>query len=184
VLLAWLSIFVVIPSCSISLLRYRLWQLRDKLAGEIRAGKFSDQDQPQRLILVIEASIKSAHVYSLPNMLLLHLFVRKVELPTPFDLDALNADDRRLFERRLEQLEMDTLSRALIGTPSGWVVLMLAVPVALLVTGYKALLGKRYGVEEWSHRAKARLRREIDIDATSVLIRAESRDPRPAYQFM
>src|SRR5947209_7687017 len=127
---AWLSAFAIVPACSASRFRYRLWRLRDELVDEVRAQKFVNTDVPKRLIMIVERAIEEASNLSALNILLFRLAGGFAS--SPFDLKDLVPSDKELITNHLREFDSAIARRALGGTPSGWIALIVLVPTALL----------------------------------------------------
>src|SRR4051812_30215362 len=86
-LLAWVSVFNIIPNCSTSRFRYRVWRIRDSLVDDLRAGTFTIREQPEHLVNLFETAIEEAGDVSALNAGLMHLSTRRQEIDFPFQFD-------------------------------------------------------------------------------------------------
>jgi len=136
-LAAWVSIFVVIPSCARSFFRYRLWRLRDLVTDEIREGAYLDKHQPRLLVKEIDAGIFLGSQLSLFRLTLAALNWRNLEPHDEeewFDLSAANAADSDRLRERSNELHYAFAKFMVLGSPSGWLFGAVMFPLALTVT--------------------------------------------------
>jgi hypothetical protein len=132
VVAAWASLFKVVPDSATSRCRYRLWRLRDQLVDEIRHGEYEDPRPPELLVEYIELGIEDAGDLTAANAVLFHLTTRRLESPPdPFDFSTFQPRDSALVKERLEEFEGALLSKVFFGSPSGWVLSAVALPIAL-----------------------------------------------------
>jgi hypothetical protein len=121
---AWACVVYVIPSCTVSFFRYRLWETRDDLVDDLRHGKFQNQEQPRRLVAMLEVAIETAPEMSMLNFLLLHYSTRGAKLPRPFppvELNDLTPLDRERLEKHLTAFHDAMTTRLLLGRlVAGW----------------------------------------------------------------
>ncbi len=143
-LFAWACVFRLVPGYALSHHRYELWRLRDELADDIRRGAFSDQRQPRQILRLVERSIESLDDISTLNMLLFRVSLRGVRnWSPPWDLAAADPADRAQLERQVECLENTLVKHALIGTPSGWLFIIVTLPVAIVVVTIEMMVQRR-----------------------------------------
>ena len=140
-LFVWACFFKVIPNCLLSLFRYKLWRQRDELAREIRRGEFEHRKSAEMVLEEIECFIEGAPQLSPLNIGLLYLSARGVVV-VPEDrliLRKLPADERARLESTLDDFHRSVAMHVLFGTPSGWLVVLLAVPMVPVVLFFRAL---------------------------------------------
>ena len=107
VLLAWLSVFKIIPSCYLEMRSYKLWRLRDKLADAIILHQELEDDlQARHFLVYIEKSIQATAKLGPLNTVILHLVSRKskTESSARF-LGGLEGRDRTLLSSYLKDYE-------------------------------------------------------------------------------
>ncbi|MFI4990897.1 MAG: hypothetical protein ACHQHO_08315 [Solirubrobacterales bacterium] len=172
-LFAWFGLIKIIPSCNLSIFRYRLWRLRDRLADEVLDGSFQDGTQPQALVRFIEGVIELAPEIGALKLLAMRWSCRHVQVPELFNVEALDPRDKVVVEQRLDELRAITIRHVLFGAPSGWVLTGVLVPVALLASVLEHLLrllkGDRDGtsvIEEARHK----VRDDVEVDPALVLL--------------
>lgn len=130
-------LFYVFPSTMASILRYRLWPVRDELEDAIRHDEFEDPHQATLLQRDVELSIESANELRPLNMLVLLTLARGRRAPgewEPFDISkATEADAERL--RRLKRRFLSAIIKHIIlGSWSGLILgLPLVVAAAFIV---------------------------------------------------
>jgi hypothetical protein len=171
-LFAWVSVFKIVPACSASFLRYRLWRLRDKLVDEIRHGRFRDQRQPKRLVSLVETAIEDAADLTALNLFLLRVSVGRVPPPRLLDLEEVHPADQALIEAHVEELARAAISHTLRGTPSGWLVATLLLPPFLLVALVSRLFRGKDDGDEGSvfHDAKLHVKDIELVDPALALV--------------
>ncbi len=129
-LLACVVAFYVFPSTMASLLRYKLWPLRDELSDAITNGEFQDSTQPNKLLRNIEVTIQVADDLRPLNMVVLMLLARRnLTTPEGFDLSKAPEDDRPRLATLSSRFLSMTLRHVLLGSWSGLLLLALLVPV-------------------------------------------------------
>jgi hypothetical protein len=136
-LFAWFGLIKIIPSCNLSTFRYRLWRLRDQIADDVRGGAFQETAQPQVLVRFLEGVIDLAPEIGALKLGAMRWSCRHVQSPELFDreaLEALEPHDREIMEQRLDELRRITVRHVLLGSPSGWVLTFILVPLAFAVT--------------------------------------------------
>src|SRR5664279_2002615 len=136
-LFAWFGLIKIIPSCNLSMFRYRLWRLRDQLADDVRDGAFQETTQPQVLVRFLEGVIELAPEIGALKLGAMRWSCRHVQSPELFArevLEALDPRDREIMERRLDELRQIAVRHVLFGSPSGWVLTFILVPLAVTVT--------------------------------------------------
>ncbi|HEY8082849.1 MAG TPA: hypothetical protein VIE64_04745 [Solirubrobacterales bacterium] len=175
-LFVWICLFKVIPSALLSMFRYRLWRQRDDLAAEIRRGTFEHRGAAEGVLERIECFIRLA-----PELSPLHIWLMRgsalgVDLPEPpqLDFDGLSPKERDLLAKHLEKLSDALTGHALFETPSGWITVLLGLPIGLAVIATRRALnrdhyegnlaeGARRRVSEGSFELAARGRRSHDL---------------------
>jgi hypothetical protein len=158
-LFAWVCLFHIIPSCLMSMFRYRLWRQRDGLAGEIRNGKFANPEQAECLVDLIERFIRLAPQFSAFRIALAResAAISREEPPaTDFDLSGLDESEREIFESYREDFFKTVFDHVFFETPSGWLAVasvLLFAPVILLLQ-----LIRRDDHDQWTLTDDARRR--------------------------
>jgi hypothetical protein len=151
---AWISFWFIIPACTASQLRYRMWRIRDDIKDALLDQRLTDGPLVQRLLRGVEGGIRVA------PRLRFSSFAVYLLLRDRSDVDKRHASDLRLLEslpseeKQLLLGYMDSFNRActrrvLLGTPSGWI---LGVPTFGLVAFLRVL--------------SARIRRSLDDHRT------------------
>jgi hypothetical protein len=97
--LAGISLFVIVPSCALSWRRRRLWRLRDSLISEIRAGAFTDDEEPQRLVVRMEKYIECTDTMGALHTWLFHVSSPERWVPTSTIFGAPTTPDDVKLER-------------------------------------------------------------------------------------
>jgi hypothetical protein len=170
---AWLSVWMVIPSCARSLFRYRLWRLHDALIDDFRGKHFTDEQQPRLLLREIDAAIAVAGELSLFRLFLVALKARRllpmVDPDEWFDPEKAHPKDRDLVAERYGELQFALRKHVLIGAPSGWVFLILIFPLALIVTVIQ--MSRHLVLRDVFRETKSRVRNEVP-------------DPQPALALL
>lgn len=139
-----LAIFVgvcvikVVPATLVSLLRYRLWRIRDDLFDEIHNGGFMDTREPRLALEELERTIAVAPELTLAKVALAGAIARKrrfVPIPIPNAANA-HPDDRPKLEAVIREYRVRTVAHVVFGTPSGWLIVVsmswLVIPVMLV----------------------------------------------------
>src|SRR6058998_2447683 len=95
----------IVPATLTSLMRYRLWHIRDDLYDEIQQNKFVDKDEPLRALKEVERIIESAPGLSAANVLVVALLARghKPEHARPADASRACPEDRAKLERVIDE---------------------------------------------------------------------------------
>lgn len=182
-LLAWASVFRVVPACANSTFRYRLWQLRDEVFDEILRGEYDDLEQPRAFVKLAEASIENAADLSVFKVWTLHLVSRGMPLPDIFHLDGLSPGDRGRLRPHLRNFEGAVIKKALGGTPSGWAVLAALGSIAVVESVSRRVRGEmRSGASVFAD-AKWHVREDFEMDAAVAMMKRPSGRRRvPLYR--
>jgi hypothetical protein len=175
-LFAWFGLIKIIPSCNLSIFRYRLWRLRDGLADEVLDGTFRDVAQPRALLQFLEGVIELAPELGALKLVAMRWSCRHVQVPELFDretLEALHPSDQEIIKRRLNELQQIAVRHVLFGSPSGWLLTLLAVPTALIVSFgdhvLRWLKGQRDGVSV-IQEARHRVRDDVEVGPALALL--------------
>ena len=135
-LFAWFSFFSIIPRNLEAICRYRLWEIRDELVDDVRAGKFKDEDEPRKVQYVIEAFIEAASELTPLRLGLMMAISRRhdnrVKLPAPISLKGLCRGDKERLGAYIVRFNSAITWRVLLGSPSGWALTLASVPLVLL----------------------------------------------------
>jgi hypothetical protein len=179
----WACLFKVIPNCLLSLFRYKLWRQRDQLAREIRCGEYEHRESAEMVLGEIECFIEGAAQLSPLNIGLLYLSARGIVV-VPEDrliLQKLPADERARLESTLDDFHRAVAKHVLLGTPSGWLVTFLAVPVVPVVLFFRVLAdeGKQLA------RLKADTRERVSQGSLALMSTGHVHDPpQPLSQYV
>ena len=185
-LFAWFGLIKLIPSCNLSMFRYRLWRLRDRLEDEVLDGAFKDASQPRALVRFIEGVIDLAPELGALKLLAMRWSCRHVEVPELLHVHELAPQDRAIVEQRLKELNGLTVRHVLTGSPSGWVLTLVVVPVALIASLLEHLLrllgGERHGASgSVIEEARNKVRDDVEVEAALALLgRRGAQSARPA----
>lgn len=143
---AWVCLFKLIPDSLMAMFRFRLWRERDELAVEVHRGVFTDSEPAEQIMRDIEGFIELA-----PQLSPLHIGLMRVsevgiaELETDhIRLGDLVPEERERLETRMRRVSQLVADHVLLETPSGWLTLLLGVPVAVLVILFRRLNHKGY----------------------------------------
>lgn len=182
-LFAWFCLVKVIPSCNVSMYRYRLWRLRDRLADEIREGVFEAKEQPKALLGFVEGVIVLAPNIGAVKLGVMLWSTRHTPDPEdPIKLDALSPGDKKLMEERLSELGGLTAKHVLLGSPSGWIVTFVLGTFAFATSLIVYLLRGAPDGSSVLDGTRLRVRDEIEVDRALVLLRSENVSRRSALQ--
>lgn len=130
VVFAWYCAFKIIPTCLLSIFRYRLWRLRDEIVDEIRHGKYHGTKQPRALARDIECFIEGAPDISPLNIGLLFLSSWGVHPPADdlFDFSDADRRDQRRLSKHVNEFQRTLTRHVFLHTPSGWLLIAPALP--------------------------------------------------------
>lgn len=147
-LFAWACVFYVIPSCLMSIFRYRLWRQRDELAADIRNGTFAHDGVPDRLVELIESFIQFAPEFSAARILLARLVEAWSDVPASpretLDMSEMLPTEQEHLEEYLTKFN-DTVGNHLIfETPSGWLFLLVCLLLSPILVPLMLYLVERY----------------------------------------
>ncbi|MCK6471521.1 MAG: hypothetical protein L6R28_07225 [Planctomycetes bacterium] len=138
VALLWINIFLLIPGFARSRTRYKLWEIRDKIADERYEGQLPSAPPTESLINEIEGTINCVNNLTVANLLCWRLALRR-ELLEPSDPENFSSFSEQQLER-FEKYKDDYLTlcahHALFWSPSGMLLMVLAIslsPVILLI---------------------------------------------------
>jgi hypothetical protein len=156
-LFAWFCLVKIVPDCNVSMYRYRLWRVRDRLADQIRWGQF-DCDAPARALLWdVEQYIAQAPEVGFVKLLFSRWAKRGCQPePDVLQRNDLTADDRRRLETYVHELDHIHVRHIAFGSPSGWVITLLLVPAAIVASAIHRL--GRSGIRDGSVISEARER--------------------------
>jgi hypothetical protein len=161
-LFAGFCLMWVIPACNKSVFRLRLWEFRDEVADEIRAGGFSDAERARELVCLIEEVIEFAGDVSAGKLLVVQVASRghlRDVTDTTISLEGLEPHDRARLASHRGTLEWAMRRHMLTASPLGWVLLVTIVPLSVAASAVAYIFDQSGSV--WGN-AKARLRNEID----------------------
>jgi hypothetical protein len=161
-LFVWFALAKIIPSCNVSMFRYRLWRLRDALADEIREGVFDDDTQPKLLLKVIEASIVIAPDIGVVKLLFVRWSARNLRPPEILDLESLSQQDGPRLMGRFYEFRALSVRHVAFGHPSGWVMTSLLIPLALVVTLAERVRRGKDDDQSVIGETRRRLREEVE----------------------
>jgi hypothetical protein len=177
-LLSWLSLAKIIPDCATSHYRYRQWRLRDQLVDEIRHGEYQDAERAGRFVRMFEWSIAQSPDLSVLKLVLLNISRPRHVGRDPLDLEGLSPDDCAKLRAYRDEYETATVLKAFMGTPSGWICVVLMMPLALLVASVQWLLRGNRRIGALRGRYSAGVRKyvvaDFELDAS---MRGKPREP-------
>ncbi|HWP32525.1 MAG TPA: hypothetical protein VNL97_02145 [Solirubrobacterales bacterium] len=138
--LSWICLFKVIPDSLLAMFRFRLRRERDELAVEVLSGFYSNPGPAEEVIRDVETFMEIAPQLS-PLHILLMRFAEigtnvRDEHPLPL-LDDLAPHEREQLEKRMMRISDRVGDHVLLETPSGWITLILGLPVAIAVVLFK-----------------------------------------------
>jgi hypothetical protein len=119
---AFVGVFRTIPSCAVSLFRYRLWWYRDCLVDDIGAGSYENPEPARRLIEEIEAAIRVAPELTRFRVELASRMAERAGIQSPerIDFDALSEADRTRLGECYDGFTRAVIWKVYAGSPSGW----------------------------------------------------------------
>jgi hypothetical protein len=169
-ILATAVVVYVYPASFTSVLRYRLWPIRDELTDALRRDEFKDRTQAERLQRDVEASIETADEFRPLRMGLVMILARGRKPPIdwpPFDLEAAAEQDRPRLAALHRAYMSAMLRRILFGSWSGLFVFALASAAAFVMVILKGR-PKTGGSPDGSvvEEVKEVVRREIEVEPT------------------
>ena len=168
-LLAWLSLVWIVPSCATSRFRYRAWRIRDEVVDELRAGRYEERDEPEAFVQTVETAIEEAAVLSFLKVSMFGIATRKLEFKPPFRLDGLSENDATLLRAHITRMDEAAIDKALFGSPSGWIAVVLVLPLLLVSATLRALFrGHSKGGSVFKD-AKQHVREDFEMDVALAL---------------
>lgn len=175
-------IFYVFPSSTASLLRYKLWPLRDELVDGLNNDEFHDVTQPRNLVREIELAIESAEELRPLRMVVLMSLARGKRPPGDYPVfDVAKADeaDKVRLELVCRRFMSAVINHVLFGSWSGLVVAPILIFAAAIESILKGRMGRDGGADHGSvvDDMKQVVRREIDVEPT-LRVLAERRIPK------
>jgi hypothetical protein len=179
---ASIIVFYVFPSSTASLLRYKLWALRDELVDGLNNDEFQDVTQPRKLVRDVELTIESAEELRPVRMLVLMLLAGGKRPPgnyTAFDLSRADDADKLLLEPLWRRYVSAVIKHVLFGSWSGFVVAPILIFAAAIESILKGRIGRDGGADDGSvvDDMKQVVRREIHVEPT-LRVLAERRTPK------
>jgi hypothetical protein len=163
-LVAWLAIFMVVPSCMQSMFRHRLWRLRDNIVDQIRGDGLAEPGPFRDLVHEVECAIIAAPEVSPFRIGLLRAvsgnFMRDAKVES-FDPENVHPSDRRLAEAYVAEFRAAFFRQLLFGSPSGWILFLLLVVLTLPIALVRSVTRGAAVVTE----AKDLTRNELDAGA-------------------
>jgi hypothetical protein len=123
----WAGLIFVIPWCTRSLARYRLWELRDELYDDIRKGILPNEGAPSTLLRNIENAIRRTvdlTMFELGPLALGSILSghwREWVKEAGRGRTKLTDDELRLLKKYEHRFAVIILRQITFGTPSGWV---------------------------------------------------------------
>lgn len=121
---AWAALIHAIPATFLSLYRYKLWDIRDSIASDLRLNKLPETRVTRDLLESTEDLLLDAEEVSFLNVITWGLFSEIASLEEhelQAEIDALSGDMRKRYETYEDRIARATALRLLIGTPSGWI---------------------------------------------------------------
>jgi hypothetical protein len=140
----WAAVIFFIPSCTASLFRYRVWELRDAIVDDVFDDRLPEDPAVWDVVDRFEAMIVIARHLSMGKLFAFKRALRDAQPEPPLSRAALTVDQRK----RLSDYEHD-LQRALalyltLGTPTGWALTPVLV-LYVMVTELPGFLVSRQG---------------------------------------
>jgi AcrR family transcriptional regulator len=187
--LAWACLFRIVPSCCTSLFRYRLWALRDDVVDEIYAGRYDDPSGARRFVEFLETAIEAASELSALKLTLVHWSARGLTLHQASSLEellgfaAMSQGDQDVVRPHVDRFQRATVRHALLGAPSGWMMLAAMFPLAVglaltqLIRGGRAHGGSNSVFDE----AKQHIRDEFEVEPVMALVGAHRGSRRKSF---
>jgi hypothetical protein len=160
-LFAWFCVVKVVPDCNVSILRYRLWRVRDRLADQIRLSVYENEDAARGVLQVIEGCIAGSHELGIIKVVVARWAVRDDDSfrANPLDRPDLSDSDRHRLRGIIAEVESLGARHIAFGSPSGWVITCLLVPAAIIVSVYEKFRRPKDHGSVLGH-ARQRVRRE------------------------
>lgn len=182
-LLAWFSLFKIVPDCATSRFRYRLWRLRDDLVDELRRDAFRDPERARRFVWFIEGFIEEADDLSALNWVWWSTATRGYKCDDyPLDLESLQTEDAARLQRYRDELVWAIFLKVMAGTPSGWIGAVIGIPILLAGELVRRFKGRNASGSVLDH-ARQQVVEDFDLNAGLLaLMRSGSRRSRgPLY---
>lgn len=144
------SVLVVVPRTMVSLDRYRLWELRDRLVRDIIDGRVESSPAAWQLVRDAEVRIAIAPKFTLARMLITGRALRGLELPEWVrDKPVPHGDVEALRAYREELLRINATA-LITNSVVGWTGFLIAIVAAL---------GKVVGRGQATKRLEGRIQR-------------------------
>lgn len=175
-------VFYIFPAGGTSLLRYRLWPLRDEMVDAIRNDEFKDNDQPKRLLRIVEATIDTADDLRPLHMIVLMILLRKrpsAGADWAFDLAQAHTADTARLQGMHRRYISSVIRHLLYGSPSALIFAFVALPTFAVVA---LLKGRSSGPRDGDvmEKVKEALRNEISVEPTLRVLAQWPGTPRGA----
>jgi hypothetical protein len=147
VLFAWFCLFKVIPDSLMAMFRFRLWRERDAIAMEIFEDRYSDPEVAEEIAREVENFIDLA-----PQLSPLHIGLMRVseigmsehEEDYWRKLNDLEPVEREALEDHMGKINELVANHVMLETPSGWLTLLLGLPIATAVVLFRKVSQKNY----------------------------------------
>ena len=135
VLLAWVCLFNILPSCLEAMFRYRLAEQRDELALAVFRGDFQNPEPSERVVRKIEWFMENSSDVTVFRTLIARVVASTSRIPTPvaFDYGDMEPSEQQALESSLERFHITVANHALFETPSGWLFVILCLVLAPLI---------------------------------------------------
>lgn len=133
------AVFFSIPRLLRSLCRYRLWTLRDDIIDDIFDGRLPRTDPGvQRLVEMTEKAIVATTVVTLFKLVVGEVFIFRGHPTTPVatQVTCLSEAECELLKRREQALMNIMLNHTLVGSPSGWLALLVFVVAVVVLSAW------------------------------------------------
>ena len=157
-ILGWGTLFVFVPKMLRDISRHKLWELRDELANQILRGEIDKSEAALRLLRRIEIIIAFASKLSLIWMIFIPPtppeVLKDIQETCAAELDAIDPSQRKILEDIHERLHHQ-IAVHLLASPSGWMVVLAAIPIAVLLMLKEGWNNARKWIEEQMELATA-----------------------------
>jgi hypothetical protein len=153
---AWLSIFVLVPSCAHSIFRHQLWRLRDSAYDDVVRGALTDPTPFRGFIRELEFAIDVADEITPLRLGLMGLTSRRLREDEQievefFDPAKVHPDDRRAAHFYYWQFHTIFFKQLVFGSPTGWLLMVLLVLATVPIALYRAARQRVFGSAEVTH---------------------------------
>lgn len=132
--LGWFSVVLLIPGYTESILRYRLWRVRDQVYDDIASGKLPDCRASRNLIDEVETLIRASHHMTLPRILLLWVACPRQTNNVTQPSHDLYTNEQIEYAKQIHDGAYELCARhAIFGTYSGWFAIPFLVTIGVVM---------------------------------------------------